>query len=150
MSRLLRLTVVAALLVALGCSGDGLRRVSVKGQVTAKGTPVGNATVSFMPADGTKGEGGIGSTDASGMYTLIGSRRGDVGVVPGKYSVRISRFIDRDGTVLSSDAKQVDYPHAIESVPAPYSSANSNFFVTVPESGGTLDIPIPVKLIGTK
>jgi len=150
MPRSLRLTAVAALLVLLGCGGDGLRRVPVKGQVTAKGTPDGNATVSFMPADGTKGEGGIGSTDAAGMYTLIGSRRGDVGVVPGKYSVRISRFIDRDGTVLPSDAKQVDYPHAIESVPAPYSSPNSNFFVTVPESGGTLDIPIPVKLIGSK
>jgi len=149
MPRLLRLATLAALLILLGC-GDGLRRVPVKGQVTAKGTPVGNATVSFMPADGTKGEGGIGSTDAAGNYSLIGSRRGDVGVVPGKYSVRISRFIDRDGTVLPSDAKQVDYPHAIESVPAPYSSANSTYVVTVPESGGTLDLPLPVKLIGTK
>src|SRR5262249_40821342 len=127
MPRLLRLTALAVLLVVLGCGGDGMRRVPVKGQVTAKGTPVGNATVSFMPGEGTKGEGGIGSTDAAGMYTLIGSRRGDVGVVPGKYSVRISRYIDRDGTVLPSDAKQVDYPHAIESVPAPYSSPNSNF-----------------------
>jgi hypothetical protein len=150
MPRLLRLTAVGALLVLLGCGGDGLRRVPVKGQVTAKGTPVGNATVSFMPADGTKGEGGIGSTDAEGIYTLVGSRRGDVGVVPGKYSVRISRFIKRDGTVLPSDAKWVDYPDAIESVPAPYSSANSTFLVTVPESGGTVDIPIPVKLIGKK
>jgi hypothetical protein len=149
MPRLLRLATLAALLILFGC-GDGLRRVPVKGQVTAKGTPVGNATVSFMPADGTKGEGGIGSTDAAGNYSLIGSRRGDVGVVPGKYSVRISRFIDRDGTVLPSDAKQVDYPHAIESVPAPYSSANSTYVVTVPESGGTLDLPLPVKLIGTK
>jgi len=83
MPRLLRLATLAALLILLGC-GDGLRRVPVKGQVTAKGTPVGNATVSFMPADGTKGEGGIGSTDAAGNYSLIGSRRGDVGVVPGK------------------------------------------------------------------
>jgi hypothetical protein len=150
MPRLFRLTAVAALLILFGCGGDGLRRVPVKGQVTAKGTPVGNATISFMPTDGTKGEGGIGSTDAAGMYTLIGSRRGDVGVVPGKYSVRVSRFVNRDGTLLPSDAKWADFPHAIESVPAPYSSPDSNFFVTVPESGGTLDIPIPVKLIGTK
>lgn len=141
---------MAALFVLLGCGGDGLRRVPVKGQVTAKGRPVGNATILFMPAEGTKGEGGIGSTDADGIYTLIGSRRGDVGVVPGKYSVRISRFINRDGTLLPRDAKWVDYPDAIDSVPAPYSSPNSNLLVTVPESGGTLDIPLPVKLIGTK
>jgi hypothetical protein len=149
MPRLLRVATLAALLI-LGCGGDGLRRVPVKGQVTAKGSPVSNATVSFMPADGTKGEGGIGSTDAAGMYTLIGSRRDDVGVVPGKYSVRISRFINRDGTLLPSDAKWADFPNAIESVPAPYSLPDSKFFVTVPDSGGTLDIPIPVKLIGAK
>ena len=68
--------------------------------MTAKGVPVGNATVSFLPADGTKGEGGIGTTDADGRFTLTGSRRGDSGVVPGKYRVRVSRFMDRDGTVL--------------------------------------------------
>jgi hypothetical protein len=150
MSRSFRLAGVAALLSILGCGGDGLRRVPVKGQVTAKGTPVANATVSFMPAEGTKGEGGIGTTDSAGIFTLIGSRRGDVGVVPGKYSVRISRFINPDGTLLPSDAKWVDYPRAIESVPAPYSSPNSTIIVTVPEAGGEVNVPLPVKLIGSK
>jgi hypothetical protein len=150
MQRWYRLVAVAGLLIVLGCGGDGLRRVPVKGQVTAKGVPVGNATVSFMPAEGTKGEGGIGSTDPSGTFKLIGSRRGDVGVVPGKYKVRISRYVDRDGTVLPSDAKQVDYPHAVESIPAPYSSPNSPLELTVPETGGTVDVPIPAKMLGTK
>ena len=115
-----------AVLVLTGCGGDGLKRVPVKGQVTAKGVPVANATVLFMPVDGTKGEGGIGTTDQDGNFTLTGSRRGDSGVVPGKYKVRVSRFVDRDGTVLPSDAKQADYPHAVESVPAPYSSPDSS------------------------
>src|SRR5438874_8054235 len=145
MQRWYRLAAVAALLALVGCGGDGLRRVPVQGKVTAKGVPVGNATVSFLPADGTKGEGGIGTTDPSGTFTLIGSRRGDAGVVPGKYKVRVSRYVDRDGTVLPSDAKQVDYPHAVESVLAPYSSPNSPLDVTVPEKGGTVDVPIPVK-----
>jgi hypothetical protein len=132
----------------LGCGGDGLKRVPVKGSVTAKETPVANATVLFMPVDSTKGEGGIGTTDKEGNFTLTGSRRGDSGVVAGKYRVRVSRFVDRDGTVLSSDAKQVDFPHAFESVPAPYSSPDSPLEVTVPDRGGTVNVLIPVKLLG--
>lgn len=132
----------------LGCGGDGLRRVPVQGKVTAQGVEVANALVSFVPADVTKGEGGIGATDPSGNYTLTGSRRGDKGVVPGKYKVRISRFMDRDGTILAANAKQADFPHAMESVPAPYSSIDSPLEVTVPDKGGTMDVEIPVKLRG--
>jgi hypothetical protein len=139
-----------AVLGFLGCGGDGLKRVHVEGRVSAKGVSVSNATILFMPADGTQGEGGIGSTDADGRYTLTGSRRGDSGVVPGKYKVRVSRFVDRDGTVLPSDHKQADYPHAVESVPAPFSSPESTLVVTVPETGGTIDIEIPGKLLGKK
>jgi hypothetical protein len=132
----------------LGC-GDGLRRVPVEGKVTAKGVPVAHATVSFLPADGTAGEGGIGTTDADGRFTLTGSRQGDSGVVPGKYKVVISRYIDRDGTVLK-DYIQADNPLAVESVPAPYSSTDSPLVVTVPEDGGPLTIEIPVPLRGKK
>src|SRR5262245_48050790 len=148
--RRLRYLAVVSILGLLGCGGDGLWRVPVRGTVTAKGTPVGNATVLFMPADGTQGEGGIGSTDTDGNFTLTGSRRGDAGVVPGKYKVRVSRFVDRDGTVLPSDAKQADFPLAVESVPAPYSAPDSPLEVTVPEAGGTVIVEIPAKLLGKK
>lgn len=140
-----------AIVAFLGCGGDGLTRVPVKGKVTAKGVPVGNATVSFVPADGTKGEGGIGTTDADGSFTLTGSRRGDSGVVAGKYRVIVSRFMERDGTVLDpANFKEAENPHAMESVPAPYSSVDSPLQVTVPEKGGTVDIEIPVKVLGKK
>lgn len=147
-----RLCYLAAVSVVafLGCSGDGLKRVDVQGKVTAKGVPVGNATVVFIPIGDTKGEGGIGTADADGNFTLTGSRRGDSGIVPGKYRVRISRFVDHDGTVLPSDAKQADYPHAEESVPAPYSLPDSPLEVTVPEPGGAVPVEIPVKLLGKK
>jgi hypothetical protein len=150
MRRLCQLTAAVSILGFLGCGGDGLRRVPVRGTVTAKGAPVGNATVLFMPADGTMGVGGIGTTDRDGHFTLTGSRRGDAGVVPGKYKVRVSLYVDRDGTVLPSDAKQVDYPHAVESVPAPYSSPDSPLEVTVPEEGGAVTVEIPVKTLGKK
>jgi hypothetical protein len=140
----------AAILLVAGCGGDGLRRVPVEGKVTAKDVPVGGATVLFLPAEGTAGEGGIGTTDPSGSYSLTGSRQGDTGVVPGKYKVRVSRLMDRDGTALPSDAKQADYPHAEESVPAPYSSPDSPLEVTVPEAGGTVNVAIPVATLGKK
>jgi hypothetical protein len=150
MRRLCYLAAAVSMLGFLGCGGDGLRRVAVQGKVTAKGVPVGNATISFLPADSTQGEGGIGTTDRDGNFTLTGSRRGDSGVVPGKYTVRVSRFVDRDGSVLPSDHKQADYPHAVESVPAPYSSPESPLEVTVPEQGGAVNIEIPVKMLGKK
>src|SRR5438046_7865546 len=133
--RRLRHLAAASALVLLGCGGDGLRRVPVRGKVTAAGAPVGGATVLFLPAGGTKGEGGIGTTDADGNFTLTGSRRGDTGVVPGQYKVRVSRFVDRDGTALPADAKQADYPHAVEAVPAPSSAPDSPLEGTGPEAG---------------
>src|SRR5262245_28365048 len=71
-----------------GCGGDGLRRVSIQGKLTAKGKPLDNAVIQFLPAASTKGEGGIGRSDGDGNFTLIGSRAGDRGIVPGEYKVR--------------------------------------------------------------
>jgi len=144
MRRLLYPAAALAVLGLVGCGGDWLKRVPVKGTVTAKNGPVGRATVVFMPVDSTQGEGGIGSTDESGNYTLTGSRQGDKGVVPGKYKVRVSRLMDRDGSILPSDAKEADHPDAKESVPAPYSSPDPPLVVSVPEKGGTVNVEIPV------
>ncbi len=151
MWRLGYLAAAVSILGLFGCGGDGLRRVTVQGKVTAKGVPVGNATVSFVPVDATKGEGGIGTTDADGNFTLTGSRRGDAGVVPGKYRVVVSRFMNRDGTVIPlAEYKEADFPHAVDSVPAPYSVINSPLLVTVPEDGGAINVEIPVKVLGKK
>jgi hypothetical protein len=146
--RRVRWVAVVAAFGMIGCGGDGLRRVPVNGTVTAKGVAVNNATVLFLPAAGTKGEGGIGTTDGEGQFTLTGSRQGEKGVVPGKYRVRVSRFVDHDGSVLPADAKQADFPHAVESVPAPYSAPDSPLEVEVPDKGGTVNVEVPVKLRG--
>ncbi|MCI0376205.1 MAG: carboxypeptidase-like regulatory domain-containing protein [Gemmataceae bacterium] len=139
-----------SLLWCLGCGGDGLRRVRVQGKVTAQGVPIAKATVLFMPGEATKGEGGIGTADQDGNFTLTGSRRGDEGVVAGKYKVRVSRLMDKDGTILPADAKEADFPHATESVPAPYSSPDSPLEITVPEAGGTVIVEVPAKILGKK
>jgi hypothetical protein len=138
------------LAAASGCGGDGLKRVPVEGTVTAKGAAVSGATVLFMPQGETLGEGAIGTTDADGHYTLLGSRQGDTGIVPGRYKVRVSRLMDRDGSVLPIEAKQADYPHSEESIPPPYSSPEPPIEVTVPEQGGTINVEIPVATLNKK
>jgi hypothetical protein len=136
-------------LVLAGC-GDGLKRVPVQGKLTARGTPVGNATIQFIPMDATKGEGGIAKSEHDGSFVLIGSRAGEKAIVPGKYKVRVSRLIGRDGSELPADAKQADYPDARESVPAPYSSIDSPLEASVPEAGGTVNVDIPVAVARPK
>jgi hypothetical protein len=148
--RLLCYVGTAVLILGLASCGDRLKRVPVQGKVSALGGPLPNATIQFVPLSATKGEGGIGTADQEGNFTLIGSRKGDKGVVPGKYKVRVSRYVERDGTVLSPDAKQAEHPSAKESVPAPYSSIDSPLEVTVPEEGGTVNVEIPVKALDIK
>jgi hypothetical protein len=144
---------LAALVVlpALAGCGDGLRRVPVRGKLTANGQPLGHAVVQFIPAGATKGEGGMGRSDGDGNFTLVGSRAGATGVVPGEYKVRVSRMVARDGTPLPEDAKQAENPGAWESVPAPYSALGATpLKVTVPEEGGPVTIDVPAKILGRK
>ena len=138
------------LLASVAGCGDGLRRVHVQGKVTAQGQPVDNAVVSFVPLGATKGEGGIARSDRDGNFTLIGSRRGDKGVVPGEYRVRVSRLITRSGALLDPAANEADNPGSYDSVPRPYSSGESPLKASVPEEGGPVTIDIPVKLLGRK
>lgn len=49
-------------------------------------------------------------SNAEGKFTVISSRQDDYGIPPGKYSVRVSKFMDKDGTPLPHDATQADYP----------------------------------------
>jgi len=150
MRRLHSIATIILLLGLAGCGGDGLRRVPVQGKLTARGTPLANATLQFIPMDSTKGEGGIAKSESDGTFVLIGTRAGEKAIVPGKYKVRVSRLVGRDGSTLPDDAKQADYPDAKESVPSPYSSINSPLEATVPEEGGTVNVDVPVKVLGGK
>jgi hypothetical protein len=145
-------TAPAVLLLGLvGCGGDGLKRVPVKGKVTAKGQQLDNATIQFIPTGATQGEGGIGRSDHDGNFSLTGSRRGDEGVVPGEYKVRVSRLVAPDGTPIPADAKQAETPNARESVPMPYSSLEGTpLTAIVPESGGEVKIEIPATVLRGK
>jgi hypothetical protein len=139
------------LCVVVGC-GDGINRVPIEGLLTAAGTmPVNGATLSFIPMEGTPGEGAIGRTDSEGKFTVISSRQSDSGIPPGKYRVRVSRLIDgKTLEVLPEEAAEADYPNSTESIPPPYAGINSPLVAEISDSGGELKLDIPKKLKGQK
>ena len=148
MSRRRFIGLLALALGVVGC-GDGIKRVPVKGKLTAKGTPIEGGYVQFIPGAGVKGEGGIGLSDRDGNFSVKGFK-GVVGVAPGEYRVRVSRLVMPDGTPLPYGATEADNPGCRESIPAPYGTPQSPLKFTVPGQGGTIDVDLPVPLVGKK
>ncbi|MEZ6130184.1 MAG: carboxypeptidase-like regulatory domain-containing protein [Planctomycetaceae bacterium] len=140
------LMMLMAVATTAGCGGDGLERAQITGVVTVEGTPLSDASVQFLPLEGTPGEGALGSSDAEGKFEVISSRRSDEGIPPGEYKVRVSRLQDADGSPIPATAPQADYPDAVESVPVPYSTAESPLKVVISPEGGEVKVEIPVAL----
>ena len=136
------------LLLLAGCgAGDGLERVPITGLLTVEETPLPNAVVQLLPAEGTPGLGAVGMTDAEGKFEVISSRESDEGLPPGEYTVRVSRLVNPDGTVVPPDEPEADHPECRESVPRPYSGVNSPLKVVISPEGGDIKVNIPAKLL---
>ncbi|WP_437202821.1 carboxypeptidase-like regulatory domain-containing protein [Planctomicrobium sp. SH664] len=74
-----------------GCgSSDSLSLADVKGDVSYQGKPVPNATVMFIPQDGSLPA--MGTTNATGEFTL--RTQGQNGAVPGTHGVTIVAVVD--------------------------------------------------------
>jgi len=139
---------VLVLVMSCGCGGgDGIKRAPIVGQLTLQGTPLGGASVEFTPAGSAQGPGAMGVSDTSGKFEVISSRRGDEGIPPGEYIVRVSLFANPDGIPLPPDAMQADHPLAYEAIPAPFSGIGSPLKVSIPETGGEVKIDVPAKLV---
>lgn len=96
------------LLVLGGCKdSDTGDLVPVTGTVTLDNKELANAVVRFDPTGETKGQGGIGVTDASGKFVLK-QRNGKEGVPPGTYKVIISKLVMPDGSDAPPDATTAD------------------------------------------
>jgi hypothetical protein len=134
-------------IVSSGC-GDAGGRVDVQGKLTAKGLPVDHATVVFTPV-ADKIEGSMGRVEADGTFRLFGPRSLKRGVIPGDYTVLVSRPILPDGRPRNAAAGSGELPPAAyESIPANYSGTGSKgVAVTVPPKGGPITIDLPEGLV---
>jgi hypothetical protein len=131
-----------------GCSKSADPALApVSGTITLGDQPLGNATVTFIPKDGTPGFGGVGRTDAAGKYTLRGSRDDAPGIPPGAYRVAISKRLMPDGSEVSlSDKTPPMASPAKESLPDLYSSMTmTTLTATIPVGGATIDFSLPAK-----
>src|SRR5262245_34491084 len=99
-----RFLLLSLLLVVGGCKdSDTGDLVPVTGTVTLDGKDLANAVLRFEPTGETKGQGGIGVTDASGKFAIKG-RNGKEGVPPGTYKVVISKLVMPDGSDAPPDS----------------------------------------------
>jgi hypothetical protein len=120
------------------------------GTLTVDGAPVEGAVIQFLPSGGTPGEGAIGRVETGGKFEVISSRRGDEGVPPGEYTVRVTRIVMPDGSLLPPDARDADYPESRESIPRPYSGPDSPLKVVISDKGGDVKVDIPEPLVDPK
>ena len=134
-------------LLTLGCGPGGPKLTPVSGTVTLNGSPLAGATVTFLPRDGTPGFGGVGKTDASGVYSLRGSRDDARGIPPGEYRVVLSKRLMPDGSeVPAGDKTPPMLSPAVESLPADYSSmTGTRQSASVGPDGGSYDFAVRVE-----
>jgi hypothetical protein len=152
----LRSVVLASLVIVgiAGCDTSGGPSVSyVEGVVTLDGQPVEGASIGFSPvAEG--GVGGVGTTDANGVYKLTTpTGTVDGGVPAGDYNVTITKKVMVGGTPEVTSSSDPNYgkqdasgsgppqaPQYEDVVPVKYNSAaTSGIKVTVKSGRNTGD-----------
>jgi len=122
---------------------EGPKLVPVEGVVTLDGKPLSAADVMFIPNDDTtKGQGGVGRTDASGRFSLQSHDRRQKGAPLGSYRVIINKLVKPDGSdyVPDPNAGPFDTGGFKELLPAAYRDGDTNqstLTAEVPADGTT-------------
>ena len=139
---------VSFLIVGLSGCGEGVVEpnwpdvVPCSGTVTMDGKPLSQAMVLYIPDISTTGQGGSGTTDESGKYSVSSrNAKGEMvpGVIPGKYKVAFSRMVKPDGTVWTPDASNSAGPAtfgAREELPLKYSDPATSIQIAEVKAGG--------------
>jgi hypothetical protein len=110
--RSLSLLIGPALLLALGCSDDGLgQRYSVSGAVEYNGMPLAKGAISFNPKEGS-GHGASGQIEDGKFSSLTTMADGD-GVMAGEYIVTITAK-ELDQAKVSSEAEKLATKHGMK------------------------------------
>ncbi|MBM3971375.1 MAG: carboxypeptidase regulatory-like domain-containing protein [Planctomycetes bacterium] len=138
-----------------GCS-DGLSpppnlpsTVKVTGTATLDGKPLEGAVIRFAPISDKGFHGASGVTDASGKYELvtdIGNGQSRPGVIPGEYTIHVSRMVKPDGSLVPANSKEPPMMlGARDTIPLKYVTGKVNFRYTVAPEGGSFDLKLDSK-----
>lgn len=140
---------LAALCITpLGCGKgyEGGKLAPVSGVVTLDGQPAAGIMVLFSPTAETGGQGGMGTTDASGKYEL--KTRGEfTGVIPGQYKVTCVKYVMPDGSPIPNDPNfSMATSGAKQVLPAKYSDPQRTVLsATVPAEGAAVPLELMSK-----
>jgi hypothetical protein len=132
---------LGGLVVAAGCRGQAdprPARVPFKARVVLGDTPVADAVVVLSPQG--DGHAATGMSDAAGdvVFSTFGSRDG---VVPGRYSVMISKTEASSGDAVSSDDPAYDPAKAAAAI-RPARELLPKRYKSPTTSGLTVDVPV--------
>lgn len=112
-------TLIASLVLTVGCGSKGPKLSKVYGVVTLDGKPVPNAAITFVPTDATPRSPSYGKTDSEGRYTLAFSRD-RYGAIPAVHIVQIET--DKPSKSELKELKEIEAaggPPVPEYVPIP-------------------------------
>ena len=123
-------TALLAVVMAAGCGSSRDDLHAVTGVVTLDGSPVPNATVSFLPEYG-KGRAAVGMTNKRGRYRLR-YLKDQSGAKQGKYKVTISTWVPSKPT---KGVDAVSIPEIPETIPARYSVGDATTLTATVEEG---------------
>ena len=144
----------AGTIFAVGCGGGKAPpklepTVELTGIITLDDKPLEGAAVRFAPKSAEGYHGAVGVTDASGkydLYTDIGNGKSKDGIIPGDYTVYVSRMVRPDGSLIPPDSKEPPMMFGgRDSIPLKYSSEKGRISYHVREKGGTFDIKLDSK-----
>ncbi len=127
------LLVAAAAVLTLvpACGPRPIKTEGVTGVVTLDGAPLANATVTFVPTEGSTGVAAAGVTNEKGEYklqTLLGAA--DAGTTPGKYAVSFSCYdeVETGETRTDEDGEEVPITEEVNVLPTKYNDAATSGF----------------------
>ncbi|MCA9133135.1 MAG: hypothetical protein KDA45_08270 [Planctomycetales bacterium] len=159
----LSLSFLSLAVLAVGCGPKGPNVVPVEGKLTLDGDPLIYKGITFVPTEGTEGNGAAGYSNGKGEYKLkafvTGVTKDFTGCPPGKYKVVVdeptlpisAKDFNEDGEVVAPETDDSEVVVAIapgmgrtrSDIPPIYRNENRTpLVVEVPEEGGTVDLPL--------
>lgn len=143
----MRMLISGILTLALvGCGGpkgEQLAVIPAVGTVTLDGAPLADADVMAIPVADTPGMGGMARTDSAGSFSLV-HMRGEKGLPPGTYQVKVSLRKNPDGSVPPVDDQTPEIEsQAVETLPPIYSKLeNSVLTFSLAADGGPIKLEL--------
>ena len=126
-----------AICLLIGCGGDDIPRVEVRGEVTLDGEPLKTGAITFIPTG--KGP-SAGTTIQDGAYVVDAAK----GPSPGEYKVEIDSSQPTGKKVVGTDGETMEDEYE-NVIPAKYNRQTTLKVVLEPDGDNEHNFPLKSK-----